>query len=153
MDHPHIIRLYEIYESEYEFYLVLEYCAGGELFDHIVSKDVLYEHEAAIVMRQMMSAVAHCHANSVVHRDLKPENFMLYDRDDITRIKLIDFGIAKKLKEGEKLKELKGTVKPLINLLAFLHCSRSFRWRLWDRSRLVVLRSYIVYDAHRRTSL
>lgn len=109
LDHPNILKLYEVYETESTIYLVTELCEGGELFFHITKKSFLTEEEAAIIMRQIFSAVAYCHENKICHRDLKPENFLLKYEDDIKSIKMIDFGLSKKLKEDEILTQPNGT--------------------------------------------
>lgn len=70
----------------------------------------LTEGDAAKIMRQVFSAVAYCHSNKICHRDLKPENFLLKKKDDISSIKLIDFGLSQKLKEGEVMDQPNGTV-------------------------------------------
>ncbi|XP_067935041.1 maternal embryonic leucine zipper kinase-like isoform X2 [Watersipora subatra] len=95
--HQHICKLYEVIETADKFFLVLEYCPNGELFDYIVSKDRLYEPEARHLFRQIVSAVAFIHENGYAHRDLKPENLLL---DDDQNIKLIDFGLCAKPKGG-----------------------------------------------------
>ena len=85
-------------------------CRGGELFDFIVKTKHLTEGDAAKIMRQIFSAVAYCHANNICHRDLKPENFLLNKPDDISSIKLIDFGLSAEVEEGQKMKSPNGTV-------------------------------------------
>ena len=85
-------------------------CEGGELFYHIIESKYLTEGDAAIIMRQIFSAVSYCHSNSICHRDLKPENFLLKKKGDVSSIKLIDFGLSKKLKEGELMNQPNGTV-------------------------------------------
>jgi len=116
LDHPHIIKLYEIYETQEFLYLVQELCEGGELFYHIIKTNYLTEGDAAKIMRQILSAVAYCHSNNICHRDLKPENFLLKKKDDVSSIKLIDFGLSKKLAEGELMNQPNGTVSFNLNL-------------------------------------
>lgn len=70
----------------------------------------LLESDAAKIMRQIFSAVSYCHSNNICHRDLKPENFLLKKEDDVTSIKLIDFGVSKKLEENELMNQPNGTV-------------------------------------------
>ena len=94
-DHPNIIKLYEEYEDPRNVYLVMETCTGGELFDTIVNRGCLTEKIGAEVFTQMASAIRYLHAQGIVHRDLKPENLLLSAPDDLTSIKLIDFGLSK----------------------------------------------------------
>eukprot|EP01122_Echinamoeba_exundans_P014910 TRINITY_DN6874_c0_g1_i2.p1 TRINITY_DN6874_c0_g1~~TRINITY_DN6874_c0_g1_i2.p1 ORF type:complete len:649 (+),score=84.81 TRINITY_DN6874_c0_g1_i2:167-2113(+) len=74
--HPHIIKLYQVLETDRDIYLVMEYVEGGELFDYIVQRGKLPETEARAYFQQIISAVAYCHSLHVVHRDLKPENLL-----------------------------------------------------------------------------
>ena len=99
LDHPNIIKLYEVYETEKTIYLVTEVCEGGELFYLIVEKKFLTEAQTAVIMRQIFSAIAYLHEHNICHRDLKPENILLKEKENIRSIKLIDFGIAKVFKE------------------------------------------------------
>jgi serine/threonine protein kinase len=87
--------MYETYEDEECFCLVMEVCEGMELFDAIVTMEFISERKASKIFKQIVAAVNYLHSNNIVHRDLKPENIMLYDEDDVTVVKLIDFGIAK----------------------------------------------------------
>lgn len=75
--HPNITRLYEVMESKNMIYLVTEYAARGEVFDHLVASGRMKEEEAARVFAQIVSAVEYCHSKGVVHRDLKAENVLL----------------------------------------------------------------------------
>ncbi|XP_067671947.1 maternal embryonic leucine zipper kinase-like isoform X1 [Haliotis asinina] len=95
--HQHICKLFQVVETEDRFYMILEYCPEGELFDYIVSKDRLDEDEARIFFRQIVSAVAYIHYQGYAHRDLKPENLLL---DEEQNLKLIDFGLCAKPKGG-----------------------------------------------------
>lgn len=90
---------------------IMELCTGGELFDHLASqKHKRYsERRAAQLMRQMMAAVAYCHAQGIAHRDLKLENFVFDGPGDDAVLKLIDFGLSKKYMEGQRMRSLVGT--------------------------------------------
>lgn len=91
LKHQNIARLYQVFETQTAIYLVLEYCAGGELFDYIVSKSKLEEPESAQIIYDLMRVLEFIHINGFAHRDLKPENILF---DDKHHIKLIDFGLA-----------------------------------------------------------
>ena len=95
LDHPNIIRLFEIWEWNNVCFLVLEYCEGGELFDFILEKKHLNEDVAAYIMKQMFEALNYLHSKQISHRDIKPQNFMLLKKNDLTVIKMIDFGLSK----------------------------------------------------------
>jgi serine/threonine protein kinase len=71
LNHPNIIKLYEFYQDPENVYLITELCTGGELFDRIIKMKHFAEAKAAIVMRQLLSAVAYCHARKIVHRYLR----------------------------------------------------------------------------------
>jgi calcium/calmodulin-dependent protein kinase I len=94
VNHPHIVRLYRVYDSAKYFYMVMELCSGGELFDRIVEKSKYSECEAASVITSLASALDYCHSRGIVHRDLKPENLLLKAKSDET-VKIADFGLAK----------------------------------------------------------
>lgn len=91
LKHKNIARLYQVFETPSVIYLVLEYCAGGELFDYIVKKNRLNENESAQIIFDLMRVLDFIHINGFAHRDLKPEN-VLFDAKH--QIKLIDFGLA-----------------------------------------------------------
>ncbi|XP_078348803.1 serine/threonine-protein kinase BRSK2-like [Oculina patagonica] len=91
VDHPHVLGLYDVYESKKHLFLVLEHVSGGELFDYLVKRGRLPLGEARRFFAQMISAVDFCHKHCVCHRDLKPENLLL---DKKMNIKVADFGMA-----------------------------------------------------------
>ena len=114
-DHPNIIKLYEIFESKRSLYLIMEECKGGEVFDkiieHIQSKKMYTEKDAANMFEQMMSAVEYCHNNGICHRDLKPENLLYLNLgpEVDNPIKVIDFGLSQVISPDRKLKTKVGT--------------------------------------------
>ena len=77
LEHPHIIRLYEVFENDMYVHIVMEYLRGGELFQQLKSKGVYSEKDACLIARRILDALAYTHARNVVHRDLKPENLIL----------------------------------------------------------------------------
>eukprot|EP01055_Gregarina_sp_Pseudo9_P001360 Gregarina_sp_Pseudo_9__1359@NODE_190_length_3691_cov_19_524918_g175_i0_p1_GENE_NODE_190_length_3691_cov_19_524918_g175_i0NODE_190_length_3691_cov_19_524918_g175_i0_p1_ORF_typecomplete_len836_score178_33Pkinase/PF00069_25/9_1e74Pkinase_Tyr/PF07714_17/3_4e43Pkinase_Tyr/PF07714_17/3_5e03EFhand_7/PF13499_6/5_9e12EFhand_7/PF13499_6/6_3e10EFhand_1/PF00036_32/0_00049EFhand_1/PF00036_32/0_0024EFhand_1/PF00036_32/0_00058EFhand_1/PF00036_32/0_0077EFhand_6/PF13405_6/1_1e05EFhand_6/PF13405_6/0_14EFhand_6/PF len=109
-DHPRIIRLYETFEDYGHLYMVMEYCRGGELFDRLTEEGPLPEPVAAFLMKQILSALAYCHSRGVVHRDLKPENFLFLDKDIRSPLKLVDFGLAKRITPTTMMSSAVGTI-------------------------------------------
>jgi calcium-dependent protein kinase len=77
LDHPNIIKLFELFEDKKSLYLITEYCDGGELFDKLVSLGSFTENLAARIFSQMLSAIVFCHSSGIAHRDLKPENMLI----------------------------------------------------------------------------
>ncbi|XP_046441064.1 nascent polypeptide-associated complex subunit alpha, muscle-specific form-like isoform X7 [Daphnia pulex] len=89
--HPNIIHIYEVFENKEKMVLVMEYAAGGELYDYLSQRKVLNEAEARRVFRQVASAVYYCHKHNICHRDLKLENILL---DESKTAKIADFGLS-----------------------------------------------------------
>jgi len=94
MDHPHVARLTDVYESEDQLNLVMECMEGGELFARVAEKKRFSETDAGEASFQMLLAVNYIHTHGIVHRDIKLENF-LYEKKDSNHLKLIDFGFSK----------------------------------------------------------
>ena len=92
LDHPNILRCYEIFEDLLQFYVSIEFCEGGHLFQKIVQMQSFNESQAAEIMSQLLSAVAYCHERRVIHRDLKPENILLEEVNGSLSLKVADFG-------------------------------------------------------------
>jgi calcium-dependent protein kinase len=114
-DHPNIIKLYEVFESQRSLYLVMEECKGGEIFDriieHIQSKQMYSEKDAAEMFQQVMSSIEYCHNNGICHRDLKPENLLYLNKgpEKNNPIKVIDFGLSQVISQDKKLTTKVGT--------------------------------------------
>ncbi|XP_052403145.1 serine/threonine-protein kinase BRSK2-like isoform X2 [Carassius gibelio] len=101
IEHPHVLKLHDVYENNKYLYLVLEHVSGGELFDYLVKKGRLTPKEARKFFKQIISALDFCHSHSICHRDLKPENLLL---DEKNNIRIADFGMAS-LQVGDSLLE------------------------------------------------
>ncbi|XP_058585334.1 serine/threonine-protein kinase DCLK3 [Neofelis nebulosa] len=96
LSHPNIVKLHEVYETDAEIYLIMEYVQGGDLFDAIIESVKFAERDAALMLMDLCRALVHLHDKSIVHRDLKPENLLVQRNEDkSTTLKLADFGLAK----------------------------------------------------------
>ncbi|CAL8322519.1 unnamed protein product [Merluccius merluccius] len=100
LNHPHIIKLYQVMETKDMLYIVTEYAKNGEMFDHLTSSGRMSEDEARKKFWQILTAVDYCHRHHIVHRDLKTENLLL---DANMNIKLADFGFGNFYNAGEPL--------------------------------------------------
>ncbi|XP_043232345.1 serine/threonine-protein kinase MARK2-like isoform X18 [Amphibalanus amphitrite] len=100
LDHPNIVKLYQVIETKKTLYLVMEYASGGEVFDYLVFHGRMKEKEARLKFRQIVSAVQYCHSKRIIHRDLKAENLLL---DSQMNIKIADFGFSNEFTVGSKL--------------------------------------------------
>jgi calcium-dependent protein kinase len=109
VDHPHIIRLFDVYETPTELHFVMECADGGEMFDRLVERERFEEGDAAEAARQMFSVVAYLHSQGIVHRDLKPENF-LYSTAGGNHLKLTDFGFSRHWDGKSPMSEQTGTL-------------------------------------------
>eukprot|EP00927_Polykrikos_kofoidii_P062759 TRINITY_DN57562_c0_g1_i1.p1 TRINITY_DN57562_c0_g1~~TRINITY_DN57562_c0_g1_i1.p1 ORF type:complete len:611 (-),score=131.93 TRINITY_DN57562_c0_g1_i1:52-1884(-) len=109
LDHPHVARLENVYDSRDSLHLVMEYLAGGELFERLSKVRQYTEEVAADATRQMLVATAYLHAHHIAHRDLKLENFM-YETENSNHLKLIDFGFAKFWTDGSPMMQACGSI-------------------------------------------
>jgi len=109
LDHPNIVKMFEFLEDDKRIYIVTEICKGGELFDEILNRSKFDENDAAVVMKQLLSAINYCHTKKIVHRDLKPENMLLEQDKDLEKIKIVDFGTSLMYDPSKKLDEKLGT--------------------------------------------
>lgn len=95
LDHPNICRLLGTYEKDKDIFFVMEYCAGGEVFQRIISSGKISEEFTADIITQVAAALRYAHARSIAHRDVKPENVVFCSKDPADpSIKLIDWGLG-----------------------------------------------------------
>ncbi|KAJ6345546.1 hypothetical protein OIU78_008240 [Salix suchowensis] len=106
---PNIVELKGAYEDKHSVHLVMELCAGGELFDRIIAKGHYTERAAASLLRTIVQIVHTCHSMGVIHRDLKPENFLLLNKQENSPLKATDFGLSVFYKSGEVFKDIVGS--------------------------------------------
>ncbi|XP_016487584.2 calcium-dependent protein kinase 17-like isoform X2 [Nicotiana tabacum] len=108
-EQPNIVELKGAYEDKHSVHLVMELCAGGELFDRIIAKGHYTERAAASLLRTIVQIVHTCHSMGVIHRDLKPENFLLLSKDEDAPLKATDFGLSVFYKQGDVFKDIVGS--------------------------------------------
>ena len=109
VQHPHVVRLYEVIDTQTKLYLILELGDGGDMYDYIMKHERgLEENTAKRYFKQIVQAISYCHQLHVVHRDLKPENVVFFERLGI--VKLTDFGFSNKFIPGKKLETSCGSL-------------------------------------------
>ncbi|CAK9139406.1 unnamed protein product [Ilex paraguariensis] len=108
-EHPNVVRIKGTYEDSLFVHIVMELCAGGELFDRIVQKGHYSEREAAKLIKTIVGVVEACHSLGVMHRDLKPENFLFTSTDEDAALKATDFGLSVFYKPGETFSDVVGS--------------------------------------------
>lgn len=101
--HPYIIKLHEVYETNKNLHLILEYLDGGDLIGNLQAQQVFPETEAIQILRNILEAMEYLHAKKIVHRDLKPDNLILASRDNNCDLRIADFGLASFVSDGEVL--------------------------------------------------
>uniref|UniRef100_A0A8D2I0N2 non-specific serine/threonine protein kinase n=1 Tax=Urocitellus parryii TaxID=9999 RepID=A0A8D2I0N2_UROPR len=107
LEHPYVIQLFQVIETDQNMYLIMEHASGGQLRRYIPHAGGLPEDQVRSVFREMVHVVHYCHEKGVAHLDLKPENFVL---DVKGHLKLIDFGLSMSFTPGQKLTGFRGTL-------------------------------------------
>ncbi|KAJ4964201.1 hypothetical protein NE237_024140 [Protea cynaroides] len=108
-EHPNVVRIKGAYEDSLFVHLVMELCAGGELFDRIIQRGHYSERQAVQLIKTIVGVVEACHSLGVMHRDLKPENFLFANSDEDAPMKAIDFGLSIFYKPGNTLSDVVGS--------------------------------------------
>ncbi len=111
LDHPNIVKLDFVYQTDDEIYIVQELCRGGDLFDRLDAQPEEHYSEAqcARLVKKILSAVRYIHSKGIIHRDLKLENFLFDSSAQNSELKMIDFGLSKHFKTGDTHHEPVGT--------------------------------------------
>ncbi|VDL96835.1 unnamed protein product [Schistocephalus solidus] len=99
LDHPNLIKLYELVEDSEQIFLAMQLAEGGELFDRIIKRGKFTEKDAANVMSQVIRAVKYMHDRGYVHRDIKPENILFDSESDDSKLLITDFGLSRELEQ------------------------------------------------------
>eukprot|EP00475_Leptophrys_vorax_P030938 TRINITY_DN4668_c0_g2_i1.p1 TRINITY_DN4668_c0_g2~~TRINITY_DN4668_c0_g2_i1.p1 ORF type:complete len:487 (-),score=78.41 TRINITY_DN4668_c0_g2_i1:262-1722(-) len=107
--HPNIVTLRGAFEDKQNVHIVMELCAGGELFDRIAARGHYSERAASAIFKTILSVVDACHQKKIIHRDLKPENFLLANKREDAPLKVTDFGLSVFFKDGEVFTETVGS--------------------------------------------
>lgn len=109
--HPNIIKLIDLFENSDQYFIVIEYMAGKDLFDYIQKRNfMLPEERVKQLVLQIIQAVRYLHDFGIVHRDLKLENVMMSDSSNMGKPKIVDFGLAKIIGPQETADEPFGTL-------------------------------------------
>lgn len=95
LQHENVVRMKEVFETKANIHMILEFAAGGELFDRIVERGSYSERDAAAAFRQIVQGLKYLHENNVIHGDLKPENLLYLTKDEESILKIADFGLSK----------------------------------------------------------
>ncbi|CAM9613336.1 unnamed protein product [Lampetra fluviatilis] len=112
LDSPHIIRLHDVYETPADIVIVLEYAAGGEIFQQCVAEEgdgAFTESDVVRLMRQVLDGIAFLHRHNVVHLDLKPQNILLTSAEPLGDIRIVDLGLSRRVSSAAELREIMGT--------------------------------------------
>lgn len=144
LDHPNIVRLFEVFEDAKKYYLVMELCTGGELFDRIIDateerggEGAFTEAKVVLYMQKILGGIGYMHSKNMVHRDIKPENFLMQNKSKDADIKIIDFGLAASYKPGQKLKTKAGT--PFYVSPQVLKGSYTYKCDIWSCGVIVYI--------------
>jgi calcium-dependent protein kinase len=118
LDHMSILKIYEFYQDDKCFYLIMEYCSDGDLFDRIQKDAPFNEYTACHIIYQVLSAILYCHSNNIVHRDIKADCILVESIETVTwkgetfplyHIRLSDFSSARSFNKKKKLTKKIGT--------------------------------------------
>ena len=120
--HENIVKLFDVLQDDLHEYIIMELLSGGELFDRIRQKVHFTEREASSIMKSLVSAIQYMHSQGIVHRDLKPENILFSDSTENAKVKIVDFGFARKKPDPKMLKTPNSSVQASSNQMMQTPC-------------------------------
>lgn len=127
LDHPNIVKAYEVFETKRQIHIVMDLCAGGDLY----TRGPYSEKQSAAIVGKILSGVAYMHSKNICHRDLKFENIMWESKKKDAEIKLIDFGLSKKYCPGTVMSEGVGTIYTMApQVLQGVYTSQADLWSI-----------------------
>ncbi|XP_063281476.1 serine/threonine-protein kinase 17A-like [Pelobates fuscus] len=108
---PYVVDLHEVYETNSEIILVMEYAAGGEIFNQCVADqdEAFTEKDVIRLIHQILQGISYLHRNNVVHLDLKPQNILLTSSNPLGDIRIVDFGLSRQVDTIKEVREILGT--------------------------------------------
>ena len=109
IDHPNVIKIFEMWQDQVYYYIITDYLQGGEIYKNVSTRKKFTELDCAKIIKQVLQALNYWHKDNIVHRDLKPENIMFETEDSNSSIKLVDFGFAEVFNPKKGLNEVLGT--------------------------------------------
>ena len=130
LNHPHIVHLEDYFEDDEFIYIIMEYLSGGDLLEY-VGENLLTEKISAKIIKEIARGIKYMNLFGLIHRDLKPENIVFAKKNDITTLKIIDFGLTKTLGNDEKAKEAIGTITYLAPEV-FTHKPYNHKVDIWS---------------------
>ena len=135
LNHPNILKYKESLADDKHMYIVTDYIRGVTLAEKLKKqKDPFSEEEAAKILKQLASAIAHCHSKKIAHRDIKPSNIIIDDKLNVT---LIDFGLSKEFSKSKHLKSKAGS--PLFMAPEIMESKYSEKWDVWSLGILMYI--------------
>lgn len=150
VDHPHVVKLHDVFETPSDITIVMELLHGGSLHGVAEGRDRFPEGDASPITRQMLLAISYLHEQSIVHRDVKPDNFVFEGPDfGGGLLKLIDFGLSKYWKPEKRITKAAGTL--LFQAPEVLEHSYDYRCDLWSLGVIVfyLLMGHLPFPAER----
>jgi calcium/calmodulin-dependent protein kinase I len=148
-DGPYVVRLLDVFTEPDRTYMIMEELTGGDLLEKIFEKEVYQEKDARRLSRTLLEAIAFCHRKNVVHRDIKPENILIVDKNNDTKIKLADFGCARRITGPNCLITMCGTPQYVAPEIYMHTDGYDERCDLWSAAVViyVILGGYAPFDA------